>query len=141
MLESLITSKAKRRILSLLFTNPQNSFYFREICRKAKVQPNEARSSLEALSKANILQSERRGNLVFYKASPSSPIYAEIKSIILKTEGLGDALRNAIWESPGVKFAFVYGSYARGEERQGSDIDVMIIGDAEQGAIAVAMRE
>lgn len=141
MLESLVTSKAKRRILGLLFTNPKSKFYLREVCRKAKVRPNEASIALESLSNAGILTNERRGNMVFYAANPASPIYHELKSIVLKTEGLGDIIRNAIEKASGVKFAFIYGSYARGEEREGSDIDLMVIGNPKPEGIASAIRE
>jgi len=130
MLERIITSKAKRGVLALFFTNPKSSFYVREVCRKARIQPNEASAELEKLCAAGILQSERRGNLLFYSANPSCSIYNELKAIVLKTAGVGDALREAIGKSAGVKFAFIYGSYARGEERKESDIDVMIIGRA-----------
>jgi len=139
MLESIITSKAKRRILVLFFTSPKSSFYVREVCRKTSSQPNAVQAELAKLEAAGILQSERRGNSLFYKANPRCPIYAELKGIILKTEGLGSALREAV-SGLDVEFAFIYGSYAKGDERPGSDIDLMLVGKISPERVAPALR-
>jgi predicted nucleotidyltransferase len=140
MLESIITSKAKRGILALFFTNPKSSFYVREICRKTHSQPNAVCAELAKLEAAGILLREQRGNSLFYRANARCPIYSELKGIILKTEGIGSALRGAIGNL-NVRFAFIYGSYAKGEERQGSDIDVMFIGAARPESIAPVLRK
>jgi predicted nucleotidyltransferase/predicted transcriptional regulator with HTH domain len=139
MLESLITSKAKRKVLALFFTNPKSSFYVREVCRKTGEQPNAVRAELGKLEAAGILLCEQRGNSLFYRVNPICPIYQELKGIILKTEGIGSALRGAVGKL-NARFAFIYGSYAKGEERSGSDIDVMIIGKVLPEEVASTLR-
>ena len=139
MLESLITSRAKRNILALFFTNPKSAFYMREICRRINGQPNEVSAELRKMENAGILKSERRANSLFYRANESCPIYSELKSIIIKTDGIGTALKAALKNMP-AKFAFVYGSYASGDEREGSDIDIMIIGRIKPEIVAPAIR-
>jgi len=141
MLESIITSKAKRHLLALFFTNPKNSFYLREICRKIGGQTNEVSAELRKMEKAGILNSVRRANSLFYSANQSCPIYSELKSIIIKTEGLGTLLKDALGKKFAVKFAFIYGSYAKGEEREGSDIDIMVIGKINLEAVAPVIRD
>jgi len=140
MLQSLITSKARRKALSLFMANPQSQFYLREAARRTGEPTNAISFELARLESAGILVSERKGNLLFYKANQNCPIYAELKAIVLKTEGIGDALREALKSEPGLKFAFIYGSYAKGTERQGSDIDVMLVGDAKPEKISMLFR-
>lgn len=140
MLESIITSKTKRKLLTLFFTNPKSSFYIREICRKTNEQTNSVSAELRKMEKAGILKSERRANNLFYRVNMFCPIYAELKGIIIKTEGIGNELRNAIANLK-VKFAFIYGSYAKGEEREGSDIDLMIIGTIKPEQVASVLRD
>ena len=57
-------------------------------------------------------------------------MFSDIRRLVLKTVGLGDVLRGALDKSPAIRCAFVFGSIARGEEKAGSDIDLMVIGDA-----------
>lgn len=129
MLENLITSKTKRKLLSLFLLNPEREFYLREIARLTGEQPNAVIGELKKLDKLGLIKAERRGNSVFYKADKMSPIYDELKRIVLKTDGLGEELAKFIRKTHGVEFAFVYGSTARGDERANSDIDLMVIGD------------
>jgi predicted nucleotidyltransferase len=71
------------------------------------------------------------GNQVHFQANPACPVYEELRGILKKTVGVADVLREAL--SPvaaKIASAFVYGSLASGEERPGSDLDVMIIGEA-----------
>lgn len=128
MLGSLITSRGRRRVLALLFMHPASEFYVREIARMTGEQVNAVRRELEILEKGGIVVSERRGNLKYFALDKQCPIYCELKSIIVKTEGIGSVLREHLKGVDGVEFVFVYGSTALGEERQKSDIDLMVIG-------------
>jgi len=73
---------------------------------------------------------ERHGNQVHYKANKACPVFDDLKSIIIKTWGLADIIRQLL--SPlkdRIEFAFIYGSFASGEATYNSDVDIMIIGD------------
>src|ERR1019366_473196 len=52
----------------------------------------------------------------------------ELKAMVIKTVGLGGSLRAALTELPGIRFAFVYGSVAKGQETPESDLDLFIVG-------------
>ena len=70
------------------------------------------------------------GNQKRYQANERSPLFHEIKSIVLKTFGLADVLREALEPiSKGIKVAFVYGSIAKQTETETSDIDILLIGN------------
>jgi len=127
MLEGIITSAAKRKLLALFFMNPKRKFYLREVQKNIGENVNTASRELARLQKAGILTSERKANLLFYAVNEKCPIYDELKRIIIKTEGIGEALREEFAGFGDILFAFIYGSSARGDEREKSDIDLMVI--------------
>ena len=128
MLKSLITSKVKRKILSLLFINPENEFYLREISKKLDEETNAVSRELKILEDGGIVLSHRKGNMKYFAVNRKCPIFNELKNIILKTDGLGSIIKNKLKDS-NILFAFIYGSYAEGREGRKSDIDLMVIGE------------
>ncbi len=119
----------RRQVLSLLLLHPEDAFHLREIARITGTQPGTLRRELEQLARAGVVEREKVGNLVRYRADPRCPIFEELRGILKKTAGLADVLRGAL--SPladHISAAFIYGSVARGSERQASDIDLMIVG-------------
>jgi predicted nucleotidyltransferase len=66
-----------------------------------------------------------------YQANVASPLYSEVRNIVLKTVGLAEPLRDALKPvSSAIRAAFVYGSVAKATDQSGSDIDLMIISDS-----------
>jgi predicted nucleotidyltransferase len=85
---------------------------------------------LNLLADAGLLVRKPVGNQVHFHANPASPVYEELRGILKKTAGVADVLREALEPlADRVRAAFVYGSVARGDERAGSDLDLMVIGD------------
>jgi predicted nucleotidyltransferase len=73
----------------------------------------------------------RIGHQKHYRANAASPLFAELRSIVLKTVGLAEPLRDALKPlSSAIRAAFVFGSVAKGADRSGSDIDLMVISDS-----------
>jgi len=123
-------SKTQRRVLSILFGNPETSFYTNEIVRYAEVGIGSVQREIEKLAKAGLLTVEKKGNQKHYSANRNSPIFEELRSLVQKTFGLADVLRNALVKyRGGIAFAFIYGSIAKGTDKAESDIDVMVVSD------------
>lgn len=96
--------------------------------------------ALAKLVGAGIISQTSRGNRIYYRANASHPALENLKGVVLKTFGVGDALRAHVANlGDRVSVAFIYGSVARGEETAASDIDVMLIGDATGREIASAL--
>jgi len=129
MLESLIRSKTARKVLTIFITNPDEKFYIRQLERLIKEPVSAVSRELQKLENSGLLSSKDGAHVKYYWVNKDYPIFDEIKKIILKTQGLGDKLRELINNVPGIKLAFIYGSVAKGEEKAASDIDLMIIGD------------
>jgi predicted nucleotidyltransferase len=70
---------------------------------------------------------EELHNRVYYLVKTENPLYPEIRNLVLKTSGLTDVLKSALADKR-IRVAFVFGSVAHGEEKAGSDVDLMVIG-------------
>jgi len=133
--------KARRTILALLFTHDQESFYLRQIIRAVGQSPGAVQRELALLTSAGLLVRTANGHQVYYRANRESPVFAEMKSLMVKTAGVADVLRSAL--SPlgdRIKAAFLYGSLARGTERKTSDADVMVVGEVSFAEVVEALR-
>jgi predicted nucleotidyltransferase len=85
---------------------------------------------LENLVDAGLVLRCKLGNQVHYQANPHTPIFRELKSLMVKTAGVADVLREALLPLEArIITAVVYGSFAKGTERADSDVDVLVVGD------------
>lgn len=120
--------KGRQRVLSVLFGNPDRSFYANEVIALAQSGTGAVQRELAALSEAGLLTVTRQGNQKHYQANTAAPVFAELRGLVLKTMGLADVLRAALAPlAPQIDAAFVYGSVAKQQDTAQSDIDVMIV--------------
>ncbi len=84
----------------------------------------------------------RVGNQVHYKANDSSSIFPELKSLLVKTSGVAESLRQALVPlSDRISISFIYGSFAKGTENANSDVDLVIIGSGTFSEVNTALSE
>lgn len=129
MLSALITSSTRRKLLVRFLTHPGERFYLSQLIRELGLTSSAAQKELARLVTMGLLASERQGNTRYYSVNEAHPLYAELKAIVYKTEGLGDALRTRLASLPGVAAAVVYGSVAGDGEDAYSDVDLLIVGE------------
>ena len=135
-------SKTRRAVLSLLYSHVDEAFYLRQIARAAGVGLGAVQRELKQLSDAGIIQRVVRGQQVYYQADPRCPVFAELKKLVVKTVGVGAALQAALVPlGDRINVAFIYGSIARSEERQNSDVDVLVVGKVTFGEIVSSLKE
>ena len=129
-LASLLFGAYRRDVLALLLLHPELSLHVREIARVMGKAPGTLLRELNLLADAGLLVKKPVGNQVHFQANPASAVYEELRGILKKTVGVADVLREALEPvTHRVRTAFVYGSVARGDERAGSDLDLMVIGE------------
>jgi predicted nucleotidyltransferase len=129
-LASALFSNVQQRVLALIFGRPERSFYMSEIMRTVRSGTGAVERELSRLERSGLVSVERIGNQKHYRANRQSPIFDELQSIVLKTVGLVEPLRQSLKPyADKIKTAFVYGSVARGADTARSDIDVMVIGE------------
>ena len=137
---ALLFGAYRRDVLALLLLHPEDSTHVREIARAIGKAPGTLLRELNALAAAGVLVRKPVGNQVHFQANPDCPIYEELRSILKKTVGVADVLREALAPlRDRIRAAFVYGSVARGEERARSDLDVMVVGEASFGDVVAAL--
>jgi uncharacterized protein len=129
-LSSSLFGKVRSSVLALLFCHSEKSFYFREIERSVNKGRGAVQRELENLVDAGLVLRRRQGNQVHYQANPQVPIFPELKSLMIKTAGIADVLRDALLPlERRIRTAFIYGSFAKETERADSDVDVLVIGE------------
>ena len=106
-------------------------FFVRQLANILEEDSTNLSRELSSLESVGILSSMRQGNLKYFKANRKCPFFDELKGLVLKTVGVIGELKSSLEKKPDIKYAFIYGSYAKGEEKAESDIDLMIIGDVE----------
>lgn len=142
MLSAALFGKVRRAILALFYTRVDEVFYLRQIARVTGVGLGAVQREVQQLSQAGIIIRTVRGRQIHYQANAKCPIFSELKSLVVKTAGIGDVLRSALAIiSDRVNAAFIYGSVARGTEVRSSDIDLMVIGDATFGDVVSALGQ
>lgn len=135
-LKRLFSSGLRVKALSHLFLHPGESFHVRGFAAALGEPAGTVARELANLEKAGILASERVGNQRRYVVRRDCPVCDDLRNIFVKTTGAGDMLRKALEKLRSVELAFIYGSFARGDARPGSDIDLMIVGRASDRELA-----
>lgn len=129
MLETILGSKLRVKVLGWLFTHPDERYFVRQLTSLLREDSTNVSRELIRLEKTGVLVLTKEGKQKYYQANRKSPIYDELHGLIVKTTGVVDVLRSALAPSAGrIKVAFVFGSIASGNEDKTSDIDVMVVG-------------
>ena len=127
-LAELLSSRARAEIFRLLFSGAGEELHVREMERRSGLNDSTLRQELRKLVRLDLVQSRRDSNRIYYRAKTENPLYVDIRSLVLKTSGLADVLKSVLMDKR-VRAAFVFGSIACGEEKSGSDVDLMVIGN------------
>ena len=127
MLETLITSKTRIRILVKFFINAANNGHLRGLADEMNESTNAIRKELNTLTDAGYLEKKAIQNRVSYKANTSHPLFATLQKIVFQHIGL-DAIVEMILDRMGkVKEVVVIGDYANGIDS--GKIEVIVVGE------------
>jgi len=130
----------KRKILALFFLNPDQEYYFSEVVRLTGTRQGVIQRELKGLAEAEILSTEKRGRQKFYTVNRKHPIFHDLRNIIFKTFGVIGKIREALEPlGKNIDVAFVYGSFARGEEVSESDLDLFVVGNIQLDELVSAL--
>src|SRR5438105_13462797 len=140
-LEGLLGSKSRARLLTIFVTHPPDEFYAQRLTTMTGLAESSVRYELSRLERLGLLLARKAGREKYYRINDRHPLFPELKQMVYKTAGLGEILRQAIGGVSGVDAAFIYGSVAKGGERATSDIDLFVLGKPEQPRLAAALHE
>ena len=143
MLETLYLTKSKirRKLLGFLFSNPKKEYYLSELARLVGTSPGNIQREMSKFIADGLIREEKRGNLNFYVLNSAHALFSEIRSLVLKTAGVEAALKELVQKHKEIELALLYGSFAKGEEKGESDIDLLIVSDKKLEAFYSAISK
>jgi len=127
-LSDFITSRVRIKLLQAFLSQPQEMFYVRELTRLIDEEINAVRRELSRMQNAGMVQSEKRGNRLYYQFRSNYPFFSELLSLVTKTTSVGRSIINNRSKLGFVKYAFISERLACGLPRQEDEIDLVIIG-------------
>jgi uncharacterized protein len=140
LLVQLFGSKLRSRLIGWMMTHVDERFFVRQLTTILDEDSTNVSRELARLAGMGILTSRKEGKQKYYQVNRECPIFPELRGLAVKTVGLGDTLRHCLSPiSECIRAAFIYGSFARGEEGKASDVDVMVIGEASFSEVVAAL--
>lgn len=129
MLDDIIFSRVRIKILELFLLNPHQMFHVREIVRQTEEEINAVRRELAHMEKCGMFSKEQRGNRLVYQFRKEYPLYTELLYLIGKTAGLGGEILRQKNKLGKVKYAMISGRYLKGlPKKSNTDVDLLMVG-------------
>lgn len=123
-----------------MLVQPAKGWYVSELARRMGVPSSSLQRELQDLTEAGILKTHRQGRMAYYQANADSPVFSDLRGLLLKTAGLVDVLADTLKPlAAKLRIVFVYGSIA-GNEQSDSDIDLMVFGTVSPAELALPLR-
>jgi predicted nucleotidyltransferase len=127
LLQALITSKTRVKLLLKFFLNSSNTSYLRDLASEFGESTNAIRLELNHLENAGLLNAHRQGNKKVFKANADHPLFDTIHQLLLKHTGIDQILDNIVKKLRGLHCAYVIGSFAKGKDNP--VVDLLLIGE------------
>lgn len=129
-LSSVLASQAMANLVSYFVLYPKAAPHFRALQRALGTSSRSLQHELARLERMGMIQREREGRLVRYRAAADHPRWAALRELVRQFATPAELLRIAVAQVPGIEAAFIFGSFARGDVHSESDVDVFALGDA-----------
>jgi hypothetical protein len=126
MIEALISSKTRLKLLLKFFLNSKNEGYLRNLESEFGESTNAIRLELNRFEEAGMLSAFHKGNRKYFKANTDHPLYKEVNSILRKQIGIDKIIENIIDRLGSLDRVYVSGALAKGLDS--SIIDLIFIG-------------
>ena len=140
MLQDLVISKVRVKLLETFFSQPTEMFYVRDLVRRTNEEINAVRRELARLEKAGIVKKEPRANRLYYQLNKNYLFYPELLKIVAKTSGLGAQIlqkKNKIGRLSFVLFSQNFVNFA---ERGPDEVDILVVGEVVLPELAALVR-
>ena len=142
MLTQLFGSGTRARVIEWLFTHPDETYYVRQLSEILALDSTNLSKELDKLFQLGILSRTRSGNQKHYSANQESPIFVDLRNIVIKTSAIAERLRTFLKPvRDKIEIAFIYGSFASGSFSKSSDLDLMVVGDVDYLELVALVRK
>ncbi len=140
MLQDIIVSKARIKLLEVFLYQPQEIFYVRQLVRATGEEINAIRRELQRMEKLGMVQKESRGNRVYYSFNKKYSLFGDLLSLVSKSVGLGGQIFKKKAKIGKIKFAMLSGRFARGLSTKEGGVDLLVVGDVFLEKLAEIVR-
>ena len=128
MLDTLITSKTRVKLLMKFFLNSNSASYLRNLSKEFGESSNAIRLELNKFETAGLLSSELKGNRKYFQASTSHPLFSSIHNLLIQHLGIDRIIDNVIHELGDLLQVYLVGDFAKGKD--GYIIDLIFVGNS-----------
>jgi DNA-binding MarR family transcriptional regulator len=139
LMDGLITSKARIRILMRLFLNPDRQTYVRELAAEFGMSPSQIKDELDQMKAAGLVAGEKSGRQINFRANTRHRLFPELHSMVKKALGMDRILDSVIERLGDVELAFLMDDYAEGKDT--GIIDLALVGRVRQENLADIVRK
>ena len=122
-------SQVARKLLNYFFLNQGARAYTNQLARLLDVDPKNLDRKLKEFEREGLLQSEFSGKQRYFSLNPRFPLLREYRKVFLKTQGIEARLKTVLNKLPGLKAAYLFGSYAKDNLDASSDLDLLLVGE------------
>lgn len=136
-----LRSSLRRKLLTYLYSNRSARFYVRQIAAILAVDPTNLSRELSRLEREGLLRSEVEGRQRYYSINPRYPYLKPLFTMLRGSVGMIPTLAAGLKHIEGIESAYIYGSFAKNEADASSDIDLLIVGQPNQAALASEIRQ
>jgi len=126
MLDSLITSKTRIKLLLKFFLNPGTKAYLRGLAAEFGESTNAIRVELNRLTAAKLLKSINSGRTVQYEANKEHTMFGDIQNVVAKFVGMDTVVEEIVDKLGDIQLAYIIGDYAKGKDS--GLIDLAMVG-------------
>jgi predicted nucleotidyltransferase len=136
-----LRSKARQQLLAYYFTNPTARLHLRDVAQRLNIDPSNLSKEFARLEREGLFRSEVNGRQKYFQLNREYPLFDEVRKIVAKTVGAAPVISRSLQKIDGIDEAYLYGSFARNQQDAASDVDVLIIGNPSEQALAQAARK
>jgi len=140
MLEDIVVSKVRLKLLSLFFANPTELYHVRELVRRTGEEINAVRRELQNLESTGLLKKEPRGNRLYYWLNTNYPLYLELTRVMAKETGLGEQILKNRHRLGKINFCVFSGKFTRQMKRKEDEVDVLVVGEVVMVELAALIK-
>jgi predicted nucleotidyltransferase len=136
----ILSSRLGQKVLAFFFSHETEEFYLRELASKIDEDPANLAKLMKLSVKLGLFSARTKGKEKYFKLNRNYPLYLEIKGFLDKTIGIKARLASAVRNLSGLKQAFIYGSWVRGDVTASSDLDLFLVGKIDENKLLLILK-
>jgi len=126
MLESLITSKTRIKLMIKFFINSNTTAYLRNLSEEFGESTNGIRQELNRFEDAKLLESKTEQNKKLYKANTKHPYFKDMHRLLLKYVGIEEIVDSVVNHIGELEKGYIINDFAQGNP--GNILDLLLVG-------------